>query len=68
MLALEKRITILEDFRADRWAKIRAKLKPFVEVIFRLTDVVGESAESIVPVVSLGLLGICPTRHPPTDV
>ena len=50
MFALEQQITMLKDFRADRWAKIRAKLKPVVEVILRLTDVVGESAESIVPI------------------
>jgi hypothetical protein len=50
MLALKKRLARLKNFRDDWWAKVREKLKPVVEVILRLTNVVGESAQSIVPV------------------
>ncbi|KAJ7796027.1 hypothetical protein B0H14DRAFT_3552631 [Mycena olivaceomarginata] len=47
MLALEKRINMLKDFRGGHWAKVCKKLKPVVQVLLRVTDTVGESAESI---------------------
>ncbi|KAJ7348064.1 hypothetical protein DFH08DRAFT_1080216, partial [Mycena albidolilacea] len=47
MLALEKRINTLKDFRDDHWAKICKQLKPVVQVLLRVADTAGESAESI---------------------
>ena len=48
MLALEKQIIAFNDFRNDRWAKLREKLKPVVEVALLVTKVVGDYAQSIV--------------------
>ena len=58
MLVLEKRITMLKNFRNDRWAKLREKLKPVVEVALLVTKVIGNSAQSIVrfyPLLSWGV-------------
>lgn len=48
MLALKKRIDGLKGFRDDRWTTIHQKLKPVVEVLLRLTTIVGDAAQSIV--------------------
>lgn len=48
MKALEKRVTGLKDFREDRWAKLRAKLKPVVGIVLQVTSVAAESAQTIV--------------------
>ena len=51
MLAVEKRITGLKDFRHDRWATLRAKLEPVVVVVLQVTNLVAKS--SIVRVYTL---------------
>lgn len=48
MLALEKRITALKDFRNDRWLTIREKLKPVVDVALLVIKIVGSCEQSIV--------------------
>ncbi|KAJ7833352.1 hypothetical protein B0H14DRAFT_3710791 [Mycena olivaceomarginata] len=47
MLALEKQINMLKDFRDDHWAKVCKKLKPVVQILPRVTNTAGESIESI---------------------
>jgi hypothetical protein len=51
MLAVEKRMTGLKDFRDDRWAKLRAKLEPVVVVALQVTTII--SGSSIVRVYTL---------------
>jgi len=48
MLALKKRVDELKGFRDDHWTTLREKLKPVVEVLLRLTTIVGDAAQSIV--------------------
>lgn len=47
-LALKKRVDELKGFRDDHWTTLCEKLKPVVEVLLRLTTIVGDAAQSIV--------------------
>jgi hypothetical protein len=53
MLALDKRMEALNDLRSGRWAILRQKLKPAVEVTLLLTKVVGDAAQVIVHIYPL---------------
>src|SRR5260370_21103876 len=48
ILALKKRVGELKGFRDVHWTTLCEKLKPVVEVLLRLTTIVGDAAQSIV--------------------